>query len=100
MDLLGWKAESKDAPLYGWHDEIPSWDFNRELFAPGQNPGYPDGVIYIRVDDDFWIVASLPWRFLNTPLDEVVRVIWPSVHEAGDYSLKPDTGPNIPGETP
>lgn len=60
-------------------NELPCYDFNRELQAPGQNPHYPNGVVGIRVDDDFWVVAELPWSYRDWTLEALVDDLWPEI---------------------
>jgi hypothetical protein len=55
----------------------PFGDFNRELGRPGTNPSFPEGVVGIRCDDDFWQLAALPWTFHSLSLPEIVSVLWP-----------------------
>lgn len=64
-------------------------DFTRELSPPGMNWRFPKGAIGIRVDYDFWLVAVLPWEWLDRPLPEVVALLWPSMIPHASY--KPDS---------
>ena len=61
-------------------DELPFYDFNRELVAPGVNDQVPDGAVGIRVDDDFWTVAILPWRYQEVSIRDIVKELWPSIY--------------------
>lgn len=62
------------APL----NELPSWDFNREIVMPGENKNFPDGAVGVRADDDFWAVAALPLAdYINRPIEEIVAELWP-----------------------
>ena len=63
------------------------WDFTREVIKP--NTEFPDGAIGIRVDDDFWAVAVLPYQFKDISLKTIVRVFWPEVERP---SFHPDSG--------
>ncbi len=63
--------------------ELPGTDFCREIHKPGGNEDFPDGVIGIRVDDDFWAVAAIPYKFNLLPVQEIVETLWPEhVREA------------------
>lgn len=67
---------------------FPGLDFNREIVKPGTNETFPDGAIGVRVDDDFWAVAALPWKYLDTPIDEIVKELWPEyVVEGATFEL-------------
>lgn len=54
-------------------------DFNREIVKPNTNVHFPDGAVGIRVDDDFWIVAILPYKYAELSIQELVAIIWPAV---------------------
>lgn len=54
-------------------------DFNREVIAP--NDDCPEGMIGIRTDDNFYIVATLPYRFLALTCEEIVAILWPNIVE-------------------
>lgn len=59
-------------------DHWPGNDFTRQLIAPGTSDEWPDGAIGIYIDGNFWAVAALPWSWLDRPLPEVVKSLWPS----------------------
>ncbi len=57
-------------------------DFNKEIITPGSGSKYvreqfPDGCVGIRVDDDFWIEAVLPYKFKDLETPEIIEVLWP-----------------------
>ena len=58
-------------------EKLPGHDFCREIVEPGTNETFPDGAVGIRVDDDFWAVAALPYEFKNQGLREIVKELWP-----------------------
>lgn len=64
---------------YHSKDDMPSIDFNREICKPGQSKVFPDGAIGIRCDDDFWLCAIYPYKFVDVPLTEVVGAFWPDL---------------------
>jgi hypothetical protein len=72
-----------------WFD-IPFTDFNREIIQPGELDTFPDGAIGIRVDGDFWAVGALPLSFIDTPLKDIVAVVWPQFADEATYG--PDVG--------
>lgn len=76
-------------------DDIPSLDFNREICKPGQSSMWPDGVIGLRVDSDFWVVGIIPYKFLNVPLQEVIAACWPKLVK--DASFEKDVEYNHDG---
>jgi hypothetical protein len=93
-DLYRWATEEQDPTTeYSWTENIPTLDFNREMFAPGQNEKFPEGVVGIRTDDDFWSVAALPWKFQDLPLDVIVSTLWPRAADAKGYTIGYDRGP-------
>jgi hypothetical protein len=69
---------------------IPFHDFNREIIQPGATEEFPNGAIGIRCDDDFWIVATLPYEYLNTPLPEIIKELFPNISWKATY--KADSG--------
>lgn len=60
-------------------DELPSHDFNKEILSPGTNSSFPDGVVGICADDDFWPVAALPYSYRDTNVGALVASLWPGV---------------------
>lgn len=60
---------------------LPAWDFNREIAAPGAMARYPDGALGIRCDDDFWEVAILPHEYTGLSIQDLVAVLWPHIEE-------------------
>lgn len=64
-------------------------DFNRELVPPGINETFPEGAVGVRVDDDFWTAAALPWSWADVPIEEIVRRLWPS--KLDDARFEPDS---------
>lgn len=58
---------------------IPAMDFNKEVLPPGMQHDLPHGAVGIRVDDNFFVVALLPWRFRDLSTKDIVSVLWPSV---------------------
>lgn len=76
-----------------WYDtdweNLPFRDFNRELCPPGTDEMYPDGVVALRMDDDFWVCAALPWEYKDKTAEEIVKELWP---ELTDCEFKPDSG--------
>ena len=63
----------------GPKDELPSWDFCREIIGSGVNKKFPDGALGIRVDDDFWVVAVLPLEYCDWKLEDIVADLWPHI---------------------
>ncbi len=77
---------------------LPGHDFNREIVAPGKNENFPEGVLGIRVDDDFWAVAVLPLRFAELSIENLVEVIWPDIYPEAEF--RPDSrDPDLEQET-
>ncbi len=68
-------------PYWACPDDADIWpglDFNRELLPPGESDKFPRGSVGIRIDDDFWQVAALPWEWREATLSEIVAALWPS----------------------
>ena len=74
-------------------DDLPSHDFNRELLEPGRLETFWAGAVSIRVDDDFWAVAVLPWSYHEKSCEEIVREIWPSITK---FRINPDSVAEAP----
>lgn len=70
---------------YYFHNDPPFLDFNKEIVAPGLLDNFPDGVLGIRCDDDFWAVAGLPLEFDELETPEIVEVLWPEFREEASY---------------
>jgi hypothetical protein len=60
-------------------DSIPFEDFNKEIYPPGVHPDFPEGVLSIRVDDNFWQVALLPYRFHELSMEYLAQILWPGL---------------------
>lgn len=59
-----------------YYNEPPTHDFNRELAPPGVDKLFPEGAFAIRCDDNFWVVAVLPWKFVDLTCQEICEVLW------------------------
>lgn len=81
--LRQWKSETPPnvKGLFMWSSDVPCPDFNREIAEPGKMADFPDGAVGIRVDDDFWLVASLPYEFRGLTIQQIVAVLWPDIPE-------------------
>jgi len=68
----------------------PFTDFNRDVIEPNTNDEVPDGVVMVRNDDDFWIIANLPYNlYKGKTIQEIVAEFWPDVK---DPQFHPDSG--------
>jgi hypothetical protein len=67
--------------MYWAYDNVsvPFDDFNKEIFHPGVHPDFPDGVLGIRADDNFWQVALLPYRFHELSMESIAQIVWPGL---------------------
>lgn len=82
-------VELRDGDFHVSLSSLPSHDFNREIVPAGKNDNYPEGALGIRVDDDFWVVAVLPFRFAELSIENLVEVIWPDIYPKAEF--KPDS---------
>jgi len=65
-------------------------DFNREIIEPGINDNYPDGVVGVRIDGDYWVVAILPYEtYKDVSMQDIISEYWP---EFTDVVCRPDSG--------
>lgn len=85
MDDNGWYME-RDQWNVG--TGLPCHDFNREFIEPGTNEEFPEGALGIRVDDDFWLVARLPYEYRVLSIEDLVEVLWPDITDA---TFNPDS---------
>ncbi len=69
---------------------LPGLDFNRDLQEPGTNAHFPEGVVGIRADGDFWSVAALPWKYRTWELRDIIAELWPEYIDQA--SFEPDHG--------
>jgi hypothetical protein len=58
-------------------ESVPFCDFNKEIYPPGVHPDFPDGVMGIRADGNFWQVALLPYRFHELSMEYIAGILWP-----------------------
>lgn len=78
-------------PSYSYSIYLADKDFNRDVIKPEDNDrNLPEGAVGIRVDDDFWIMAILPYKYVDLSLTDLVEAIWKL--EPGTYETKPDSG--------
>lgn len=64
-------------------------DLNKEICDPGVSEAWPNGVVAIRADDSFWVVAFLPYEeFADKSMAEIAGVFWPNFTA---ISFNPDT---------
>lgn len=66
-------------------------DFNREFKPPkpdGKTVAEREGTLILRADDDFWVVAALPWQFRFLPTKSIVAILWPGMK---NVVIKPDS---------
>lgn len=76
-------------------EDMPFDDFNREIVTPGLLPEFPDGAVGVRVDDDFYCIAALPFKeYIGVTIQEIVKEFWPSKFEVATFGednvMKPD----------
>lgn len=65
-------------------------DFNREICKPGEHEDWPDGAIGVRVDENFWAVAALPFaEYHDKTIQEIVAELWPGLTE--HVTFNPDS---------
>lgn len=84
-------SRDKEARFYFIDSGLPGIDFNREIHHPGKSDAYPEGALAIRADDDFWIVAVLPYEYVEYPLPAIVKTLWPSYADDASYTPDADT---------
>jgi hypothetical protein len=71
---------------------LPGLDFCRQIVPPGTEPSFPQGCVAVRVDDDFWCVAALPYQqYRDRGIREIVAELWPDYAEQG-ATYAPDSG--------
>lgn len=62
---------------FALQDDVPAHDFNKEILHP--NKKYPDGLLGIRCDCDFWVCAVLPYDFRHHRIETLVKNLWPAI---------------------
>ena len=82
---------SKDEMWYYTESkELPSHDFNFDIIEPvvsgktevcRQNQYNNTGAVGIRVDDDFLAVATLPYKFKDLTIEQIVAILWSDIEE-------------------
>ena len=73
-------------PYFTVSTDLPSLDFNKEIVEPGTHREFPQGVIGIRVDDDFWQVGLLPYYYKGIPIEEIVEEFWTDLTSRATYN--------------
>jgi hypothetical protein len=66
-------------------DQLPGYDFNREIVQPGTNEHFPHGALGVRVDENFWAVAAMPLRFAGLSIQVIVAILWPTLVSEAEY---------------
>ena len=74
----------KDFPKY-WAlttDIIGFDDFNRDIIEPNTHKTILEGAVLVRNDDDFFIIACLPYEtYKDKPIQDIVAEFWPDVEK-------------------
>lgn len=63
------------------YEDLGFRDFNKEIFHPSsERDYYPEGVVLIRTDDDFWIEATLPYHpYATMNIKDICESLWPEL---------------------
>jgi hypothetical protein len=72
----------KDLPKYYalTTDIIGFDDFNRDIVEP--NEEILEGAVFVRNDDDFFVIACLPYEtYKDKPIQDIVAEFWPDVEK-------------------
>ena len=81
----------KDVPEY-WAlttDILGFDDFNRDIVEPNTHKTILEGAILVRNDDDFFVIACLPYEtYKDKPIEDIVAEFWPDVEKP---VFKPDS---------
>ena len=75
-------SSGKDLPeYYALTTEIIGFDdFNRDIVEPNTNKEILEGAVLVRNDDDFFIIACLPYEtYKDKPIQDIVAEFWPDV---------------------
>jgi len=90
---------------YSCDSDPPFDDFNKDVFDPRfvsnelRPPGevkdqdeidfekyiHDNGILGIRADDNFWIVAYIPYKFKELTIQEIVAILWLSKASTARY---------------
>ena len=79
-DLLS----EKDFPKYYalTTDSLGFDDFNRDIIEPNTNEEILAGAVLVRNDDDFFVIACLPYEaYKDKPIQSIVAEFWPDVEK-------------------
>ena len=85
------EEDLKDLPKYYalTTDIIGFDDFNRDIIEPNTNEEILEGAILVRNDDDFFIIACLPYEtYKDKPIQDIVAEFWPDVEKP---AFRPDS---------
>lgn len=63
-------------------EDLPFADFNKEVCEPRLFESDPEGYVGIRVDDDFFFVAKIPYKFKDLSMEQIGKMLWPDVEDA------------------
>lgn len=94
-ELADWARDKKDLNYkYSYNSNPCTHDFTREMYGPGEHDKYPDGVIFIRTDDNFFIDAAIPWKFKDVPIIPIVYTLWTDIVVNYKCEFHYDVGPS------
>lgn len=65
---------------FWWYNGRPMYeamDYNKEIVPPRKSRLYPNGLIYLRCGDNFWLYALLPYKFNALTVRQIVSVLYP-----------------------
>lgn len=69
--------------------DLPACDVCREIIEPNTNEKFPLGAVGLRVDDDWWAVAVLPYEYKSWELKDILKDLWPLEYR---FTCHPDSG--------
>ena len=100
------RTDDSDATGYFVAKDHHFTDFNRQIVEPGEDENFPDGALGIYVDDDYYAVAALPYKYKALSCAEIVASLWPEIEnptilpDHGDYwwTAQRDLSLEVPGE--
>lgn len=99
------RTDEQKTGFFVWND-VPFNDFNRQIIEPGDDAAFPSGLLNIYGDEDYYIVASLPYRFKELSCADIIPILWPEIEnpiflpDHGDYwwTAKANHNLEVPGE--
>ena len=69
---------------------LPTLDFNKEICPPGTIERFPEGVVGLRTDDNFFTVGAIPYEFRDLSIKDIAETLYAELYDTQEFSYNED----------